>query len=229
MEKKVKFIDYIKFFLFSVFVAFVVTILVGLLMGYQYILVDGWSAQQEIPYQSFILTYRCQKTDLHVNDFATMNLNGYVTHQVIGMKYDGYFEPGECYSWEMNGSTHHAYYGYQTGSDSGNITALDGGIPSAEVQEEELANMTLSDDLSTRCNLITMANSEDGNARKEYRNFEDEFVGKVIWHNYTIGRTMYILKDSSFRNRVLLLGIASCVIMVFVMSTQSNLYVGFYD
>ena len=144
MAKKYKFVDYFKFFILSVFVAFVVTLIAGLFMGYKYILVNGWSAQQKIPYQSFILTYKCSKTDLYVNDFATTSINGkggYITHQVIGIKYDGYFENGECYSWEMNGQTYHAYYGYQVG-DQHNITAKPGGIPSTEVQAEEISNMS---------------------------------------------------------------------------------------
>ena len=129
----------------------------------------------------------------------------------------------------MNDNTYHAYFGYQSGTDSGNITAKIGGIPSADKQQEEISQMNLSEGLPTNCNLITMANSEDGNARKEYRNFENEFVGKVIWHNYTLGKTLFILKDTNFRNRILLLGIVSSVIMVFVMSSQSKMQVGFYN
>lgn len=231
MVKRVKFIDYFKFFLLSVFVALVVTLIAGLFMGYKYILVNGWSAQQKIPYQSFILTYKCQKTDLYVNDFATTSINGtggYITHQVIGIKYDGYFEIGECYSWEMNDKTYHAYYGYQVG-DQHNITAKEGGVPSAEAQAQEISNMTLATNIKTDCNLITMANSEDGNTTKDYRNFETDFVGKVVWHNYTLGKTLFIIKDPSFRTRVLAIGLAACVVMVFVMASQSKLHIGFFD
>ena len=229
MAIKVKFANYFKFFIISLFVAFALTLLIGYFCGFKYILVNGWSAQQKIPYQSMILTYKCSKEELQVNDFATTKLgNGYVTHQVIGMKYEGYFELKECYSWEMNGETYHSYYGYQVGS-SHDITAKPGPIPSPEVQEAELENMQPSSDAITNCNLITMANSEDGNARKEYKNFENEFVGRVIWHNYTLGKTFFILKDPEIRSRVLLLGIVSCIIMVFVMAEQSKLKVGFYD
>ena len=230
MVQKAKVSNYLKFFLFSVFVALVVAIIAGMFMGYKYILVNGDSARQKIPRESFILTFKCEKTDVYVNDFVTINNSGsYVTHQVIGIKYDGYFQPGECYSWEMNGNTYHAYYGYQSGGDSGNITAKSGGIPSAEIQEHEISNMDLSPNYDVDCNLITMANSADGNARKEYRNFEEEFVGKVIWHNYTLGKTLFILKDSSFKNRLFLFGILGSIVMVFVMSKQSELEIGYYD
>lgn len=231
MFEKVKFIDYLKFFLLSLFVAFIVAVFAGLLMGYKYILVNGESARQKIPYQSLIVVKKCDKQELYVNDFATTSIggkSGYITHQVIGIKYDGYFEIGECYSWEMNDKTYHAYYGYQVGGDS-DITAKEGGIPSAEDQEIEIAGMTLSSNIKTDCNLITMQFSEKGDATKDFRNFETDFVGKVVWHNYTIGKTIFILKDPSFRNRVFFLGLITCVVMVFVMAYQSKLHIGFFD
>ena len=196
----------------------------------KYILVNGWSAQQKIPYQSLIITYKCKKSDLNVNDFATTSLNGtgsYITHQVIGIKHEGYFVQGECYSWEMNGETYHSYYGYQVGEQH-NITAKPGPIPDEATQIAEKSNMTPTG-VKSNCNLITMADSEDGNTTKDYRNFETDFVGKVVWFNYTLGRTLFILKDPAFRNRILLIGVFSCVVMVFVMSNQSKLEVGFYD
>ena len=197
--------------------------------NYSCVYVNGWSAQQEIPYQSYILIEKCDKQSVDTNDFVCMGTNEFcITHQVIGIKYDGYFEPGECYSWEMNGKTYHAYYGYQVG-DQHNITAKEGGVPSAEAQAQEISNMTLATNIKTDCNLITMANSEDGNTTKDYRNFETDFVGKVVWHNYTLGKTLFILKDPSFRTRVLAIGLASCVVMVFVMASQSKLHIGFFD
>ena len=232
MAKKVKLLDYFKFFMLSVFVAFVLTMLIGLLFGYKYILVNGSSSAQQIPFQSFILTYKCSKDNLRVNDFATTQLgkSSYLTHQVIGIKYEGYFEVGDCYSWEMNGNTFHAYYGYQVGSDQKNITAKPGPAPDdEETQRQEKLQMTLSNELKTNCNLITMANSLDGNTTKEYRNFEEDFEGKVIWYNYTLGKTMFVLRDSSWKNRILLIGLIYSVAVVFIMSNQSKLSVEFYN
>lgn len=231
MRKTVSFGNYFRFFLLSIFVAFVLTMLIGLLFGYKYILVNGSSSAQEIPFQSFILTYKCKKSDVHVNDFAMTSLsNGrtYLTHQVIGIKYDGYFEPGECYSWEMNGETYHSYYGFHVNGEN-DVTAKSGGIPSEAVQNQEKANMTPDGNIKLDCDLITMANSQDGNTTKEYRTFETDFKGKVIWHNYTLGKTLFILRDPAWRNRLLLIGIIYCIVIVFVMSNQSKLHIGFYD
>jgi len=40
---------------------------------------------------------------------------------------------------------------------------------------------------------------------------------------------LFILKDPSFRTRVLAIGLAACVVMVFVMASQSKLHIGFFD
>ena len=48
--------------------AIVIMFAIGYLCGYKAILVNGWSAQPHIAYQSLIVTYKCKKTDLQVGD-----------------------------------------------------------------------------------------------------------------------------------------------------------------
>ena len=91
MAKKYKVGDYIKFGLLSVVVGLIVAVLVFLAFGYKFILVNGWSASQTIPYQSLIITQKCGLDDLSVGDFVTTkNGSGYLTHQLIGIKKKGY-------------------------------------------------------------------------------------------------------------------------------------------
>lgn len=210
MAKKYKVGDYIKFGLLSVVVGLIVAVLVFLAFGYKFILVNGWSASQTIPYQSLIITQKCGLDDLSVGDFVTTkNGSGYLTHQLIGIKKKGYFQLGDFYAWTMEGKDYHAYYGYDK--------VFDGKYESSEDERGETSSF------NTTCNIITMQRSQDGKATKDYRNYSENFVGKVVFYNYPIGKTLFILKGPSLQNRFLLLGILTSIVMVFVIGDECKL------
>lgn len=212
MAKKYKISDYIKFGLLSIVVGLIVAVLVGLCCGYNFILVNGWSASQTIPYQSLIITEKCNLQSLALGDFVTTkNADGsFVTHQLIGVKTEGYFEQGDFYSWTMEGKDYHAYYGYDK--------VFDGLVASADDDKG-----TPSTNYPTTCNIITMQRSQDGKSTKDYRTFSSDFVGKVVWFNYSLGKTIFILKDASLRGRLLLMGFLASIILVFVIADECKL------
>ena len=87
-ENKLKFIvsSLLKSFIFALLIA----IAFGYLMGYRAILVNGWSAQPDIKYQSLIITRKVELNDMKVGDYITFSLSGksYITHQIISIDYE---------------------------------------------------------------------------------------------------------------------------------------------
>ncbi len=83
-----------KFIIFSILksliFAFIVTIILGYILGYRAILVNGWSAQPDIKYQSLIITQKVKAKDLNVGDYITFSMTGksYITHQIISIDYE---------------------------------------------------------------------------------------------------------------------------------------------
>ena len=67
--------------------ALLLTLLLGYLFGYKAILVNGWSAQPDIKYQSLIITTKVKAEDLKVGDYITFTMTGqsYITHQIISI------------------------------------------------------------------------------------------------------------------------------------------------
>lgn len=84
-ENKVKFIIYstLKSVLFAVLIA----LAFGYALGSRPILVNGWSAQPDIRYQSLVITQRVSKESLKVGDYVTFSMTGksFITHQIISI------------------------------------------------------------------------------------------------------------------------------------------------
>ena len=68
--------------------AFVVTLILGYMLGFRVFLVNGWSAQPIIKYQSIILTKSVKVEDLKIGDLITFGKNTYTTHQVVRINYE---------------------------------------------------------------------------------------------------------------------------------------------
>lgn len=88
MPKKQNKIVFVIFSLLkSLVFAVIITLIVGYLLGCRYILVNGWSAQPDIRYQSIIITQKTKFEDLKVGDYITFSMTGssYITHQIISI------------------------------------------------------------------------------------------------------------------------------------------------
>ena len=75
----------------SLVFAFIIAIVFGFVMGYKPILVNGWSAEPDIHYQSLIVVnQKIKATDLKVGDYITFSMTGqsYITHRIIEIDLD---------------------------------------------------------------------------------------------------------------------------------------------
>src|SRR5574344_275629 len=219
MRKKTNIISFtISTIIKSLMISVVVMILVGYLLGYRAILVNGWSSEPKIHYQSLIVTEKKQLSKISPGDFLTYTYSGasHITHQVIAVKTDGtFFEVGKTYTVLLNGKTYDNFvYGYKFSND---------GQPTAEVDSSAQS--------TTKCNIIVMQHQFDseGNmiisADKEYLNFATNIEGKVVYSNYTIGSTIFIVRSNAF----ILVGLFSCLILVFVMRDQFSIEPKFFE
>ena len=76
--------------------AILITLALGYVLGYRAILVNGWSAQPQIPYHSLIVDCKTSLGNLKEGDYITFkNTSTYTTHRIIAIKKDGYFANGE--------------------------------------------------------------------------------------------------------------------------------------
>ena len=160
MQKNKKVISYC---FTALLVSIVLTIAVGYLCGYKAILVNGWSAEPHISYQSLIITYKCKFQDLKVGDFITFTNTGksYVTHQIVSIDYDN--DEIICKGWQYNSDTQQ----YEHQSDS---------------QVMQYSNV----------------------------------VGKVIFSNYIIGKSIFIIKG----NMLILIGLFALIVITFIVKEQ---------
>ena len=86
----------------AIFLAILITIGAGYLLGYKAILVNGWSAEPYISYQSVIIVHKPKFEDLKVGDFITFSMSGksYVTHQITEIDYEN--DVITCQGWHYN-------------------------------------------------------------------------------------------------------------------------------
>lgn len=95
--KKIGFKKFIGILLRDLLLAFVLTVIVAVLVGYSGFIVVGWSSMPDIPIYSLVIEYKNTPfEDLKVGDFITFSYGtGYTTHQIIAICEDGYFQNGE--------------------------------------------------------------------------------------------------------------------------------------
>ncbi len=150
----------------ALLIAFVITIGLGYLFGYKAILVNGWSSEPYLKYQSLIVTYKCKFEDLKVGDFITFSNTGksYVTHQIVAIDYEN--DQIECKGLQYNSTTQE--YEHQTDSQF-----------------------------------------------MQYKNV----VGKVIYSNYLVGKTIYTLKG----NMPILFGLLGMIVLSFIIKEMFSI------
>lgn len=210
-ENKLK--TFISMVMYSLLWAIIATIILSYLFGFKAILVNGWSSEPYIHYQSLIITSKFKKQDLKVGDFITYSYTGksYITHQIIAIKTDGtYFEKGQEYPVLIDSKNYTFKYGYALNKD--------GTIGSDE-----------SSNISTTCDIIVMQRTyTDGklniDATKEYLNYSKNYVGKVILTNYTLGKTVFIIKGNMF----ICFGLLTCLILTIVVKEYYDVEPTFY-
>lgn len=208
--KKLNIKDYLYMLLKSVLLAMLATILLSLILGYRLILVNGWSAEPIIKYQSLIITSKADLNELEPGDFITYSYTGkfYITHQIIAINKDGsYYQLGDKIDALVNGNHYELTYGYKFDKD-GNCVVSD---------SNKDKNAT------TNCNIITLQRQYSNGEFKidsmmEYVNHQKHVIGKVIYDNYLIGKTVFILKD----NPLILVGSILSIIFIFVIYDQFN-------
>lgn len=232
--------------------ALLLGILVGYLFGYRYILVKGVSSEPYIPYRSLILTSPTKLYNLKIGDFITYSSNkqvlfsnqSNVTHQIVAIKYDGYFVEGEDITITIDGVDYEIKYGQVLGEDgkavpvyeyeldeNNNIKKDEDGKPI--IKTDQYGNKVVKVDdngqtiyekdvgVSTKCNIITMqrVNNKEFKASitssKEYKNF-DQVVGRVVGYSKTLGRTIFLLME----NKLILFGVFGCFVLLFIIKDQ---------
>ncbi len=166
MQKKHKSKNIISSCATALLIAVVLTIAAGYLCGYRAILVNGWSAEPHISYQSLIVTYRCKFQDLKVGDFITFSYTGksYITHQITSIDYEN--DKIICQGWRYN----------------------------SETQEYE---------------------HQDDTQVMQYKNV----VGKVIFSNYIIGKSIFIIKG----NMLILIGLFALIVITFIVKEEFSI------
>lgn len=191
----------------SLLISILVVLVVSIALGYKFIFVNGWSAEPDIHYKSLIVTTKTDFKNLNEGDFITFkNNSSYVTHKIIAIKKDGYFQKGEVFVATINGEEYKMVYG------SNKAYGMD-------TAEEEMDKSNLSIDLRKDCNIITMQRSETPDANKDCVNFQKNFVGQVIYTNYPVGLTIDLLK----RNPFIFFGLVGCFVLLIIYKDQTEI------
>ena len=192
----------------SLLISILVALVASIALGYKFIFVNGWSAEPDIHYKSIIVTTKTDFKNLNEGDFITFkNNSSYVTHKIIAIKRDGYFQKGEVFVATINGEEYKMVYG------SNKAYGMD-------TTEEAMDKSNLSD-LRGDCNIITMQRSETPDANKDCVNFQKNFVGQVIYTNYPIGLTIDLLKN----NPLIMVGLIGCFALLIIYKDQTEISV----
>lgn len=78
----------------SIFIAFLLTIIVALLIGFRPVQINGGSMLPTLDYGDVIIIYKAPKSDFKVGDILTYKFGengGYVTHRIIDIDENGDF------------------------------------------------------------------------------------------------------------------------------------------
>lgn len=143
--------------LWSVIIAFILTLLLAYCFGFRAFLVKGWSSEPYIPYNSLIIDYQHSSLEsLNVGDFITCTNTGtsYVTHRIVAIKKDGFFTADE------------------------EVTIYKDGLS----KTQKFSEIKISGDTTTNCNIITQQMTQENQGIDkpcELRNYENNFTGKV--------------------------------------------------
>lgn len=92
----------------SLLLAILLTLIIGYVLGYRAFLVNGWSAQPIIRYESVIVTAKAKVEDLKVGDIITFGKTAYTTHQIVRINYDENYVV--CQGFQYNSETEEYEY-----------------------------------------------------------------------------------------------------------------------
>lgn len=93
----------------SLLFAFVITLILGYILGYRAILVEGSSSEPKIAYHSVVIDYPCAYSELKVGDYITFKTSDSgkiqnTTHQIVYICPEGeYIEPNTTIYFEHCG------------------------------------------------------------------------------------------------------------------------------
>lgn len=92
--------------LIDIIFALIGTIIIGYFLGFTGFVVVGWSSEPDIPIYSFVVEYKnTSLQDLKVGDYITWSRNGgYVTHQIIAINKDGFYNKGDVINAVIEGT-----------------------------------------------------------------------------------------------------------------------------
>lgn len=180
--------------------AILITLALGYVLGYRAILVNGWSAEPQIPYHSLIVDCKTSLGNLKEGDYVTFkNSSSYTTHRIIAIKKDGYFANGEIIVATINDKQYKMVVGKNEVYD---INTPDSEIPTSVSTQHR------------NCNIITMQSGE-ADANKDYVNYNN-VVGKVIYSNYLIGENIFSLRNNSY----ILFGLFGLAVITLIAKDQ---------
>lgn len=189
----------------SLLISILVTLVVSIALGYKYSFVLTGSSEPNIHARSIIITTKTDLKNLHEGDYIMFKQgDGYITHRIIAIKRDGYFQKGEEFIATVNGEKYKMLYG------SNKVYSID-------TLEEDMDKTNLSD-LRKDCNIITMQRGEP-DANKDCVNYQKNFVGQVIASNYSIGLFIYLLKN----NPLILAGLVGCFVLLIIYKDQTEI------
>ena len=163
--------------IFSILIAIVGTILLSYCFGFRAFLVKGWSSEPYIPYNSLIIDYKhTSLDDLDVGDFITLTNTGknFVTHRIVAIKKDGYFQADESVTIVKDGNekTFNSFSEINSGNNIEN------------------------------CNIITQQMTKDNegiDATCELINYENNFTGKVVKIMPVLGKILNFVRNYTDR------------------------------
>ena len=200
-KKKLNLLDIVKNSIIYLLIALIGTIVIGYFAGYTAIIVNGWSSEPDIPYESLIIDNKKTKfEDLKVGDFITWSRTGksYVTHEIVAICEEGYFIKGQEYSLMIGGEELTFKYGYSREDSS----VVDTSAP-------------------TNCNIITKQRDGKKFGDLDYINYEKNFVGKVVYTLPVLGKIAKYIQN----NTIEVLVIASILVCMFIIFEKEQPYV----
>jgi len=201
----------------SLLISILVTLVVSIALGYKYSFVLTGSSEPNIHARSIIITTKTDLKNLHEGDYIMFKQgDGYITHRIIAIKRDGYFQKGEEFIATVNGEKYKMVYGaiVSKGKDNAGKDLVLG------VDEEVTGTLTFKNDIVKNCNIIAMQQGQP-NADKNYVNYEKNFVGQVIYTNYPIGLTIDLLKN----NPLIMVGLIGCFALLIIYKDQTEISV----
>lgn len=83
----------------SILLSILLTLLLGYVVGFRMYIVNGWSSEPDIPYNSIVLDYRSKYEDLHVGDYITFGKETYTTHVIVAKCGEGDYKDKTSFSY----------------------------------------------------------------------------------------------------------------------------------